>query len=236
VLSQKADGIGYEVYQIQSQSDVSLGVYLIRKAGVKPRQVVLHIADASFPGAVQDIQRMLDSQSEIRDPQLATMIRDVKAHDTAYAIFYPRGIGPTAWSGGPPRETQLRRRYMLIGQTLDGMRVWDICRAIEALRSIKSIRNVPLTVEGSGDMGVDALYASLFAPGINDLHLEHMAASQMDGPDYLNVLKILDIPEAAAMAAERCPLQIQSNQADGWEFLKAMADCPVAEVKVKWDN
>jgi hypothetical protein len=166
----------------------------------------------------------------------ASMFQDIDAHDTAYAVFSPRGIGRTAWSGGALRETQLRRRFMLLGQTLDGMRVWDICRAIDALQSMKSVRGVPITVEASGNMGVNALYASLFAPGISGLRLTHIPSSQMDGPDYLNVLKILDIPEAAAMAAKRCPLQLQSDQTNGWDFLRAMAASPVANVKVEWDN
>ena len=125
---------------------------------------------------------------------------------------------------------------MLVGQTMDGMRVWDICKAIEAVHSLKSFRGPPLTIEAGGNMGVNALYASLFAPGISNLHLEHIPASHMDGPDYLNVLKVLDIPETAAMAAERCSLQLQSDQTNGWEFLKAMAGSPVGAVKIKWEN
>jgi hypothetical protein len=236
VQSHKAGGIQFDEYEIRSQPGVYLPIYVIRKAGAKPRMVVVHIADASFPAGVADLQRILDSQSETKNRQLVAMLQEIKAHDTAYAIVSPRGIGPTAWSGGALHETQMRRRYMLIGQTLDGMRVWDICRAIDAVHSIKSISKAPLSVEASGDLGVDALYASLFVPGISHLRLEHIPASQMDGPDYLSVLKILDLPEAAAMAAERCPLELQSDQTNGWEFLKAMASSSVANVKVEWDR
>jgi hypothetical protein len=226
-FSRKANGVRYEEYEIQSQPGVDLPIYVIRKASGKPRQVVFRVADASFTNNIQDLQ------SATQNPQLAGMLQDVNAHNMAYAIFFPRGVGPTAWSGGPLRETQMRRRYMLIGQTLDGMRVWDICRAVEALHSTKSISRVPLKLEASGDMGVDALYASLFVPGIGALRLDHIPATQMDGPDYLNVLKVLDIPEAAAMAAERCPLELQSDKTNGWQFLRAMESCPVANVKAE---
>lgn len=243
-FSERQDGIQYEAYEFQSQPEVSLPIYLIRKAGGKPRGLLLRIADESFtndlsgtegrvPGA-QEISKAFDACRGSKS--METLIQDVRTRDNAYAIFFPRGIGPVAWSGGPLRETQIRRRFMLVGQTLAGMRVWDICRAVETLHSLRSMRTAPLTVEASGKMGVNALYASLFVAGISDLRLGHVPASHMEGPDYLNVLKILDIPEAAAMAAERCPLQLQTDQTNGWGFLRAMAGCPVARVKVKWEN
>jgi hypothetical protein len=45
-------------------------------------------------------------------------------------------VGLTAWSGGETRLTKIRRRFMLLGQTLDGMRVWDIRCAVQALHSV----------------------------------------------------------------------------------------------------
>lgn len=259
--SVRSNGIQYETYEIQSQPDVWLPVYVIRKAGAKPRRLIMRIADASGPGGPSPIGAEREQQSDAAGHSdsdwrsknsgivqqisaalntsgnsipIDTLIQDVKTQDVAYAVCCPRGTGPMAWNRGALSETDVRRRYMLVGQTLDGMRVWDICRAIDALHSLKSVSRAPLTVEASGDMGVDALYASLFAPGISHLHLEHIPASQMDGPDYLNVLKILDIPEAAAMAAERCSLQLQSDQTNGWAFLRAMADSPVGNLKVNW--
>jgi len=255
MFSHKTDGIVCEAYQIQSQVGVHLPVYLMRRKGAKPRGVVLRIADTSETNGMWDAEEPNSSQPEFSsavDAFGSFNSGDVLTNDMAYAVFFPRGTGPMSWSGGPAHETQLRRRFMLVGQTLDGMRVWDICRAVETLHAIKPIGNSPLTLEAKGDMGVNALYASLFVSGINDLRLIHIPVSHMpkpddgslayargsvdmpmDGPDYLNVLKILDIPEAAAMAADRCPLQLQSDQTNGWEFLRAMARSPVGNVKVE---
>jgi len=44
------------------------------------------------------------------------------------------------------------------------------------------------------------------------VNLSHMPASHREGPDYLNVLRVLDIPQAVAMAAER--LQIHLFETD----------------------
>ncbi|HUA65734.1 MAG TPA: acetylxylan esterase [Alphaproteobacteria bacterium] len=209
--------IQVKLFEFQSQPNVSLPLYLYKKAGAKPRGVILRVLD--------------DSSTNLAE--VVSMFQDIAAHDRAYAVFAPRGIGRVAWSGGPAHETQLRRRFMLIGQTLDGMRVWDICCAIDAIHSTKFFSRAPLTIEAGGNMGVNALYASLFVSGISDLRLTHIPATQMEGPDYLNVLKILDIPEAAAMAAERCPLQLQSDETNGWEFLRAMAGSPTANLKLQ---
>ncbi len=227
------DGIQFEKYEVQSEHDVTLPIYLIRKAGAKPRHVFIRIADSSFSGegsgsAAPEIAGAFGSVGA--ESNLASK---VKKQNTAYAVFVPRDIGPT-WRSSDMNDIQLRRRFMLLGQTLDGMRVWDISRAIEALHSLKEIARAPLSVEASGNMGVNALYASLFVPGINALDLQHIPAHQVDGPDYLNVLKILDVPQAAAMAAERCPLRLQSDDTNGWEYLRVMAASPVGNVKVKW--
>ena len=66
-------------------------------------------------------------------------------------------------------------------------------------------------------MAVNALYASLFAP-VDELVLTHLPKSHMSGPDYLNVLRILDIPQAVAMASERCKVELRgANEAD-WSY------------------
>jgi hypothetical protein len=123
---------------------------------------------------------------------------------------------------------------MLIGQTLDGMRVWDICRAVQALKSVPEMRSAQVWIEAEGSLGVDALYASLFENQIAGLDLRRIPASHRDGPDYLNVLRVLDIPEAAAMAAENCALRLHPAETNGWDFLLAMARSPSAHLNLEW--
>ena len=62
------------------------------------------------------------------------------------AFVAPRGIGRTAWNADPAKQTQIRRRFMLLGQTLDGMRVWDVRRALQALRIDRWPANVPAAI------------------------------------------------------------------------------------------
>ncbi len=134
------------------------------------------------------------------------------------AFIAPRGIGLTAWNPDPKKQIQIRRRFMLLGQTVDSMRVWDIRRAIQATRSVKGLRAAPLSLQAQGVLAADALYASLFEPNIARLDLWALPASHAEGPDYLNVLRILDLPQTVAMAAEHCQARLHRTSPASWEF------------------
>ncbi len=106
---------------------------------------------------------------------------------------------------------------MLLGETLDSARVWDIVRSVEAIRASSEFAKLPIHIEASGPMAVNALYASLFAP-VDELVLTDLPKSHMNGPDYLNVLRFMDIPQAVAMASERCRVELHGvNEAD-WQY------------------
>ncbi|HVY71700.1 MAG TPA: CocE/NonD family hydrolase, partial [Verrucomicrobiae bacterium] len=127
----------------------------------------------------------------------------IAAGHSAIVLLAPRGIGLTQWSGDERKQTHLRRRFMLLGQTIDGMRVWDIQRGVLAIRELPALAKAPVILTAEGNMAANALYASLFSPEIKRLELSALPAMQRDGPDYLNVSRFLDIPQALALAAER---------------------------------
>ena len=142
----------------------------------------------------------------------------------AVALVAPRGIGPSAWTDDAREQIQVRRRFMLLGQTLDGMRVWDICRAIAALREVGAVRELPLWVEADGVMADNALYASLFADRVAGLELSGLHPSHRDGGAiYLNVLRFLDMPAAVAMVAERSQLRLHGADPEDWRFASDLA-------------
>jgi hypothetical protein len=88
------------------------------------------------------------------------------------------------------------------------MRVWDIRRVLQALRADKEIGTHPLRVRAAGDTGVNALYASLFESPVAELELKALPASHVSGPDYLNVLKFMDIPQALEFARSRSQVSV----------------------------
>jgi len=140
------------------------------------------------------------------------------------AYLAPRGIGLNAWNTDERKRTQIRRRFMLLGQTVDGMQVWDVRRAIQTLRILDSTREEPMALQGNDQMAGIALYASLFEPDIARLDLWHLPDSHHDGPIFLNVLRYLDIPQAVAMAAERSQIRLYQEDDSGWRFPRAVAE------------
>jgi hypothetical protein len=146
----------------------------------------------------------------------------------AMAYFAPRGIGPTAWTQAERKQTQIRRRFMLLGQTLDGMRVYDVRRAAEAVRAVPTLANTPLWLQGERNMAGIALYASLFTPNVQRLDLHQLPQTHQQGPDFFNVQRFLDLPQAVALAAERGPVRIYQGPT-GWSYPQEVAKT------LKWD-
>ncbi len=138
--------------------------------------------------------------------------------EIAVVYFHPRGLMPSPAKPSEREQVQIRRRYMLLGQTEDGMRVWDIQRAVAALRSAEMFGSTPIILSGWAEQDINVLYASLFVDGLDSVELFHPPVTHMKGPDYLNVLRFLDIPQAAAMAAERQPIKMLHANPDDWSW------------------
>jgi hypothetical protein len=102
------------------------------------------------------------------------------------------------------------------------MRAWDIRRAVQAVKQISGFEKKPLWIQGQRDMAVNALYASLFEDGITRLDLHELPTSHASGPAYLNVLKYLDLPQAAALAAEKTRVIIYSADEKAWTYPAAV--------------
>jgi dienelactone hydrolase len=167
------------------------------------RKIVLHVAD---------------ERDWAGDGPPAPYAGPIERGELALLLLAPRGIGPTASTAPAVDQNHLRRRYLLLGQTVDGMRVWDICRAIDAIRSSAYFTGQPIHLAGSRHQAINALYAALFLDGLAGLELHEPPASHVQGPDYLNVLRFLDVPQAVAMAAERQPVALRGANRDDWSW------------------
>jgi hypothetical protein len=151
-------------------------------------------------------------------PHLQAMHVQVERGEIALAYVPPRGIGPRRSVARPKITCRFAAGFMLLGQTLEGMRVWDIRRAIQAARQPELFGAAPVHLHGDRDQAINALYASLFTDGLGSVELIAPPASHAAGPDYLNVLRFLDIPQAAAMAAERQPVKWTNASAEAWTW------------------
>ncbi len=172
------------------------------EAGIKVRFVFDLISGSPQEKLVVRIKKML-GDAEFRP-------------GTILGQLEPRMVGEKTYAD-TKKLTQIRRRFMLLGTTTDSMRVWDIVRGIEAIRASEKFGALPLCIEAEGHAAVNALYASLFAQ-VDELVLTNVPRSHMDGPDYLNVLRVLDIPQAVAMASERCRVELRGAREADWSY------------------
>ena len=146
------------------------------------------------------------------------------------AYVAPRGIGPTAWDQSTRKQTQHRRRFYLLGQTLDGMRIYDTRRAIQALRTQAEFVETPLWLQSQRGMAGVALYASLFEPEIRRLDLYDLPSSHRDGPYLLNVSRFVDLRETVAMVAQRSQVVLYDEDAEPWKLVSDIVN------KLGWDK
>jgi dienelactone hydrolase len=233
-FSTQSKDVRLDAYDFVSQPNVSLRLYAVRHSRLnRPDRVVLHALDeqdwnawltaarqtfSADPGRRIEPELPTPPASLVDPASVATLRHEWETGHATFACVAPRGIGPTAWTGDAKKQIQIRRRFMLLGQTLDSMHTWDIRCAIQALRAIKELKEAPLWLQGEEQMAVNVLNASLFEPGVAGLSLSHLPKSYRDGPDYLNVLRVLDVPQTVTMAAERSQVRLFEQERNGWEY------------------
>jgi hypothetical protein len=125
------------------------------------------------------------------------------ANPWAFAYIPPRGEGPNQWDPDPRKDIHIRRRFMLLGRTVDDAQVWDTRRALQVLRACDEYKDAKPWLQGEGRMAGVALYAGLFEPAVERFDLHKLPISHRDGPTFLNVLRVLDLPQAVALAFPR---------------------------------
>lgn len=224
ILDLSSDGIRLTARHFTSQEPWRLPLYLAHRKALDPKEldlVVLNVLDEkgwndfsatyarAFPKAFEGKGKIPDHDAEAFGAEK----RMFANQDWAMAYVAPRGIGPTAWSGNARKRHHILRRFYLLGETLDGMRVFDVIGSAKVLREAEGMAKVPLWMQAHGPMAANVLYASLYVPDVTRLDLHNLPASHMQGPAYLNILRSLDLPQAVALAAERCRVVLYQPEA-----------------------
>jgi acetyl xylan esterase AXE1 len=214
-------GVRLAVVDFTSQNLVPLRLYFAQSTGTNAvGPLVLQVLDetdwsawlagmrSGFPDALVE-EAALFPGATASPKTFADWKQELKATGETRVWFAPRGIGLTAWTTAGKKASQMRRRFMLLGQTLDGMRVWDIRRAVQAAHFVRETGDAKTVLRARGQMGVNALYAALFEPNVVRLELSDLPASHLAGPDYLGVLRVWDLPQALLTAKDRMEVVVQ---------------------------
>jgi cephalosporin-C deacetylase-like acetyl esterase len=133
-------------------------------------------------------------------------------------LLWLRGSAPNDWTRKSP-PNYVERAHALLGRTADEGRVWDIAAIVHLQERGK--RKTKWKVVGRGQAGILAAYAALFEPSISEVVIVDPPASHRNGPIFLNVLRVLDIPDALGMLVPR-PLTLVNAKDKAFERTAAI--------------
>lgn len=130
------------------------------------------------------------------------------------SLLEPRGIGASAWTKKSP-PNYVERSHALLGSTVDTGRVHDILALVRSHHEAyldwhkgKPLEPVRWKLVGKGQAGILCAYAALLEPSIKEVVIIDPPRSHLEGPIFLNVLRVLDIPEALGMLAPNTRLTL----------------------------
>ncbi|TWU41109.1 alpha/beta hydrolase family protein [Novipirellula artificiosorum] len=218
-----------EPVEIQVLSEVDQDAFHLRAidyTAQTPYRLTMYVLESIPPDPPRVPQRpavevrVLDSKgwdevapalAHVFPNQVVTAAPDAKAWQAlaqtmqgkSIVMIAPRGVGPTQWTRDEKERIHIRRRFMLLGQTVAGMQIFDVCQALRAASQVQSLGGGQRDLVGRGESAVWALYASLFVDGIRNLELRDLPMSNRDAPDLLNVSRYVEIPQLLMMADDR---------------------------------
>jgi hypothetical protein len=147
-----------------------------------------------------------DDSLEAKPAWLTKAIGDAPA-----LLVAPRGTGPLKWAD--PAPYYIQRSLALLGRTVDGGKLFDV---LAVARQAASSGSAKWNIIGRGRAGVIGAYAALFEPRLAEITAIEPPLTHRDGPIFLNVLRVLDIPDAFALLAPR-PVTIFTAQRSAFD-------------------
>ena len=237
-LDRTHDGLRLQSFDFDSQEHVPLTLFLLHRESLTAdatTEVMLNVLDEDGWSEFQSMLEAKGFADAITGKDVAvppgtaapvTAASLPRPSGMMMAYFCPRGIGPTAWDQSQRKQTQIRRRFALLGQTLDGMRLYDVLRATRAVSEKFGLSSTKkrLWLRASGSMAAIALYANVFGGSVRHLELYDLPASYQNGPEFLNVLRVTSIQEVVAQNACRRKVVIYDDDPENWAVARKLTE------------
>jgi dienelactone hydrolase len=220
----EAENLQLDIYSIKTEVNIELPLLSIRSANYSGSEGEMQVADDAKWQTLEPALTRLFGKKELWfeesiDGAVATRLKN-EIREKGQIIYLPiRGSGIAKYTADDLALTHIKRRYYLLGQTLEGMQTWDILQGIKVINDLMpEIRSIRARESTS----VMLAYASLYTDMHHTLYLEAPALTHDSGPAYLNVRKYLDIPQAFLMASTTNDLFISGSE--GFDKLRKMAE------------
>ena len=203
--------LGERIPPARRVKEAGPGLWLLETAeGIR---VPLRALDVPKPaGAAKRIVLLVAAGGPPKAPP-GWLKRTGQAGDLVY-VLVPRGFGPTRWTRKNPPNT-VERSCVLLGRTVDTGRVWDIAAAARYLRAEQGPK-LPVHLAGEGAAGVLAACAALWEPDVAGAILRRTPMDFMldEAPQFLNVLRVGNVPDLLGLLAPR-PLMLHGR----WQLI-----------------
>ncbi len=128
--------------------------------------------------------------------RIELVVKENGKHDMV--LVSPIGENSFAWTRKSP-PNYVERSHVLLGHTADQGKILDFIESVHYLRKEWKLKDI--RIGGYGRDGILAAYAALFEPSIKEVIVIDPPKSHKEGPYFLNVMRVLDIPEALGLLA-----------------------------------
>jgi hypothetical protein len=214
--SHEAEGIVLTRIEFLSQPDVRPTLWVAHRAGLTisdVKMLTLQLLDARYyqllSNALQPVYpedfagpfAVPNSEAAERGVSLWKAWKgQLEMQSVALVWVAPRGVGPDAWPASERKQTQIHRRFQLLGQTPDGMRAWDTVVATRLLREQVGFDLAAIQLRGTRAAATTVLVAAALIPHVVQLEINSSERSlDQNGADFLNLARVTDFGELASM-------------------------------------
>ena len=143
--------------------------------------------------------------------KLAEKLNRIRNHSEVQVAFVPRGLGLSKITSNKRHNTQTRRRFMLLGQTLAGQQSFDIIQCIRAIRSLDIYKSIPLELWGDGYTSSLITISAIFQKDIHKINLLNYPKTDKEQPDYLNISRFATPLQLLELAKRNTQVMITKN-------------------------
>jgi dienelactone hydrolase len=150
--------------------------------------------------------------------EIPAWARSVAAGGSA-VLLATRGTGPTEWSRTNP-PNYVARAHAILGRSVDQGRVRDVMATADWIASGRPPAS-ELRLAGKGPAGIVAAYAAILGAQADEVVVIEPPASHRQGPVFLDVLRVLDIPEALGLLAPT-PLRLVRARSESFRITRSL--------------
>ena len=245
-FSAESDDLWLSVYEFTSQKPYRLQMLVQTAAGRDPahndRVIVNVIGEEEWPDRAGRLRGwfpdyLAGSGIEaipITDEDRQN-IRSGFPKNLTLVTLLPRGVGPTQWTDHEKERIQIKRRLALLGQTLDGMRAFDVLRGLQAVQTLSKSLKATIDARASGPAAGWLLAAGLFDDSVNKLRLNNLNSPD-DPTVFLNAERTVPRAALLAIAAEHTDVRITTADPEEWESAQNLTGQPWFQKQIVVDR